>query len=121
MNVVQNFQFHVNVFAQSREAGFTCTWEDAATLLEQLPRMIFEPDGSFVVSGGVRETCWHVNGHLFDFAGRLHRLELHGQCPPESFDALLRCVGWPEQPLLFEMVREGVAVDEPTFRSRAVS
>jgi hypothetical protein len=129
------YHFHVNLFGNPKEASFVCTWEDAATLLEQLPRMIFEPDGSFVVSGGVERAeasrvvpdpglpsaLWHVNGHLFDFAGRLHRLELHGRCPPESFDALLRCIGWPNQPLLFEMVREGVTVDEETFRSRAAS
>jgi len=115
-NVIRLHQFHVNIVAKSREAAFLCTWEDAATLLEQLPRMIFELDGSFVVSGGVRETLWHVNGHLFDFAGRLHRLELHGECPPDSLDALLRCVGWPDQPLVFEMVREGVTVDEQEFR-----
>lgn len=119
-NLVQNYQFHVNVFAESREAGFASTWEDAATLLEQLPRMIFEPDGSFVVSGGVRETRWQVDGHLFDFAGRLHRLELHGNCPPESFDSLLRCVGWPVQPLRFELVRAGVTISESEFRVRTV-
>jgi hypothetical protein len=116
-NLVKIYQFHVNVFAESREAGFEVTWEDAATLLEQLPRMIFEPDGSFVVSGGERESLWHVSGHLFDFAGRLHRLELHGACPLEMFDALLRCVGWPEQRIQFEVVREGVTVEEAEFRA----
>ncbi len=113
------YHFHLNLFADPKEASFACTWEDSAAQLEQLPRMIFEPDGSFVVSGGVYETCWHVNGHLFDFAGRLHRLDLHGQCPPESFDGLLACVGWPKQPLVFEMVREGVSVDESRFRNLA--
>lgn len=113
------YHFHVNLFADPKEASFLCSWEDAATALEALPRMIFELDGSFVVSGGVEESRWQVDGHLFDFAGRLHRLELHGRCPPESFDALLRCVGWPTQPLAFELVREGLAVDEHEFRARA--
>jgi hypothetical protein len=125
------YHFHVNLFAEPRETSFSCTWEDAATLLEQLPGMIFEPDGSFVVSGNTERaaragpapapsdisTRWHVNGHLFDFAGRLHRVELRGNCPPESFDALLSCVGWPAQPLVFELVREGITVDEPRFRT----
>ena len=75
------YHFHVNLFADPKETAFACTWEDAATQFERLPRMIFEPDGSFVVSGGVRESRWQVDGHLFDFAGRLHRLELHGECP----------------------------------------
>jgi len=126
------YHFHVNLFADPKEASFACTWEDAATALEQIPRMIFELDGSFVVSGDVDQSeragasppssaasaRWQVDGHLFDFAGRLHRFELHGDCPPIAFDELLRCVGWPRQPLVFEMVREGVTVDEQEFRQR---
>ena len=99
---------------------FASTWEDAAAALELLPRMIFELDGSFVISGDDEAgRRWHVDGHLFDFAGRLHRLELHGECPSAAFDELLACVGWPRQPLMFEMVREGVTLDEPEFRTRA--
>lgn len=114
------YNFHVNLFALPREASFACTWEDAATLLEQLPGMIFELDGSLVFSGNDDSgRRWHVNGHLFDFAGRLHRVELHGECPPESFDTLLRCVGWPTQPIVFEMVREGMTLSEPQFRTLA--
>jgi hypothetical protein len=127
------YHFHVNLFADPKEASFACTWEDAATQLERLPRMIFEPDGSFVLSGdieraeasravtgpGLPTTRWQVDGHLFDFAGRLHRLELHGHCPPATFDDLLRCVGWPRQPLVFEMVREGLTLDEQEFRRHA--
>jgi hypothetical protein len=59
---------------------------------------------------------WQVDGHLFDFAGRLQRVELHGHCPPAAFDDLLRCLGWPEQSLKFEMVREGQTLDEEHFR-----
>jgi hypothetical protein len=118
--MTSHYRFHVNLFADPKEASFACTWEDAATRLEQLPRMIFELDGSFVVSGdddaGQR---WQVDGHLFDFNGRLHRLELHGECPTTDFDQLLCCVGWPTQPLAFEMVREGVTVGEEEFRRRA--
>jgi hypothetical protein len=114
------YRFHVNIFANSREASFATTWEEVAGALERLPRMIFEPDGSFVVSGDVGADRWQVDGHLFDFVGRLHRYELHGHCPATAFDDLLRCVGWPEQQLLFEMVREGVTVSEREFRNHAV-
>ena len=113
------YRFHVSVFANPKSSSFAVTWEEAAVALEQLPRMIFEPDGSFVVSGGVGSERWQVDGHLFDFAGRLHRLELHGECPTAAFDDLLRCVGWPAQSPLFEMVREGFTLDETTFRDRA--
>ena len=112
-----NLQFHTNVFAEP----FTCTWEKAAAALETLPRMIFEPDGSWIWSGGVGRDRWQVDGHLFDFAGRLHRVELHGKCPPAALDDLLRCFGWPEQQLTFELVREGVRLDDAEFRRRAAS
>jgi hypothetical protein len=59
---------------------------------------------------------WQVDGHLFDFVDRLQRIELHGECPQEFFDTLLRSVGWPNQPLVFELVREGVTVNEQNFR-----
>jgi len=95
------------------------TWEEAAAELGRLPRMIFEPDGSFVVSGDDADgRRWQVDGHLFDFAGRLHRVELDGECPAAEFDRLLRCVGWPGQPLVFEMVREGEQINEEEFRRR---
>lgn len=131
------YRFHVNVFADPQEAFFACTWEDAAARLERLPRMIFEPDGSFVYSGNLERAGpskragpapppppantarWQVDGHLFDFAGRLYRLELHGDCPASAFDELLRTVGWPQQSVQFELVQEGTTIDEAAFRRHA--
>jgi hypothetical protein len=107
--------FHVNVRADP-PGPLVVSWEQAATALHRLPRMIFEPDGSFVVAGDENGSRWQVDGHLYDFAGRLHRVELHGRCPLAVFDELLCCVGWPEQQLTFEMVREGVTVSEHEFR-----
>lgn len=112
-----HYHFHVNLFGQP----FACTWEDAAAALQQLPRMMFEPDGSWIWSDGVGEDRWQVDGHLFDFEDRLHRVELHGRCPPEAFDQLLGCFDWPSVQLTFDLVREGVQVDEAGFRCRAAS
>lgn len=106
-------RFHVNLFGEP----FACTWEAAAAALEALPRMIFEPDGSWIWSGGVGAERWQVDGHLFDFAGRLHRVELHGECPTQSFDQLLTCFGWPKERFTFELVREGVRLSEAEFRA----
>ena len=105
------YHFHVNLFGQP----FLCSWEQAATKLEKLPRMMFEPDGSWILSGGARAHRWQVDGHLFDFDDRLHRVELHGFCPTESFDAMLGCLGWPETELIFEQVVEGVLLNEAEF------
>jgi hypothetical protein len=117
--VTSLYHFHVNIFANPKDSSFAVIWEEAAEALERLPRMIFEPDGSFVVSGGVDPDRWQVDGHLFDFGGRLHRFELHGNCPPEALDELLRSVGWPGQALRFETVREGVTLSETEFRKHA--
>ena len=57
--------------------------------------MIFEPDGSWIWSGGVEATRWQIDGHLFDFADVLHRVELHGFCPEAEFDRLLGVSGGP--------------------------
>lgn len=108
-------RFHTNLFAEP----FAYTWEEAAAALQALPRMIFEPDGSWIWSGGVGCDRWQVDGHLFDFAGRLHRVELRGQCPAESFDELLGCFGWPQTPLFFEQVHAGTRLDETEFRQEA--
>ncbi len=109
------YRFHVNVFGPP----FSITWEQAAESLEALPRMIFEPDGSWIWSDGVRETRWQIDGHLFDFEDRLHRVELRGACPEEAFDRLLACFGWPQAELTFEQVQQGTTLDEKEFRRSA--
>src|SRR5262245_1487351 len=101
------------------DAYLPVTFEQAIDALLQLPRLDVEPDGFFVLAGGSGPTHWRVSGHLFDFGDRMHRVELNGSCPPESFDALLACVGWPATPLAFELVEPGVAVDESAFRAWA--
>jgi hypothetical protein len=107
------YRFHVNLFGNP----FVCSWENAAARLEALERMIFEPDGSWIWSGEVAGAQWHVNGHLFDFGGTLHRVELHGWCPRPQFDRLLTCFDWPKVVLTFEMVREGLQLSESGFRT----
>jgi hypothetical protein len=104
------------VKAAALDAFLPVTFEESVAALGRLPRLDAEPDGFFVIAGDDDRGRWQVDGHLFDFGDRLHRVELHGECPAEAFDALLRCVGWPGAPLAFELVREGVALDESSFR-----
>jgi hypothetical protein len=109
------FQFHVLLFAKS--GAFSVTFDEAQQRLMQLPRMDTEPDGYFLVAGGEREgQRWVVNGQLFESGDRLHRVELHGRCPEATFDELLQCFGWPDVEIAFEMVREGLTLDESEFR-----
>jgi hypothetical protein len=98
------------------DASFDVTFEEALAALAKLPRLDAEPDGFFVIAGDEDGRRWQVDGHLFDFNDRLHRVELHGECPSEAFDAVLRCFGWPAARLAFELVQEGVALEEGEFR-----
>lgn len=133
------YRFHVNLFARPLQIGgagcielrgvqlpklhtpafdafFPVSFEQAVEALNKLPRLDSEPDGFFVIAGDHQGRRWQVDGHLFDFDGRLHRMEIHGKCPPDAFDGMLHCVGWPEAPLVFELVMEGVALEEASFR-----
>jgi hypothetical protein len=122
--------FHVNVYARPsdfasnfslRDAFLPVSFEQALDALTRLPRMDVEPDGFFVLAGETDSVRWQIDGHLFDFGDRMHRVELRGECPAEMFDDLLRCFGWPETPLIFELVREGVALEEAAFREWAAT
>jgi len=134
------YRFHVCLHARPREAphGVTAeingravatlavspvslaeslgkSFEEAAATLSALPRLFFEPDGSFVWVSTV-ESPWQVEGWLYDRDGRLLYVELKGTCPRAAFDDLLRAFGWPGTPLVFQLVRQAVFLDEPEFR-----
>jgi hypothetical protein len=109
----------VILFANGANATFPLTFEEAQSRLIQLPRMDTEPDGYFLVAGESDRDRWVVNGQLFESGERLHRVELHGNCPEATFDDLLRCFGWPDVQLSFEVVREGRTLDEAGFRDWA--
>lgn len=138
------YRFHANIFAlpahvtdggrvsvrgielpilcpQTFDAFYPLTFEQAYDALAKLPRIDIEPDGFFVIAGEENGQRWQLDGHLFDFSDRLHRVELHGDCPLAMLDAILACIGWPETPLVFELVQEGVALAEPAFREFAAS
>jgi hypothetical protein len=104
--------------------AFAISFEQAAAALEQLGRMFVEPDGSFVwvssdepnVAG---EPRWQIDGSLFDRNGRLLLVDIKGSCTEAEFDRLLAALGWPETPLMFELTREAVFLDEAEFRRYA--
>ncbi len=91
------------------------TFEQAQAALESQPRVFFEPDGSFLWNDKTPEP-WQIEGLLQDRGGRLHFVELWGNCPPRVFDQLLKACGWPATPLMFFLVRDGLWLDEPQFR-----
>jgi len=93
-----------------------CSFEDAAAALSALPRMYCEPDGSFVWVSEHDEPSWQLDGNLYDRDQRLFFVDLKGTCPAHRFDELLRTLGWPETPLVVQLVREAIFVEEAEFR-----
>ncbi len=97
-------------------APFALSFEEASQRLGGLERLFIEPDGSFVWVSPQSAAPWQLDGNLFDRAGRLLFVDLKGTCPPAVFDRLLAALGWPVTPLMFELVREAVLLDEAEFR-----
>lgn len=101
---------------ESCGAPFGVSFEEAAEALATLPRMFVEPDGSFVWVGGSADSRWQIDGSLYDRDGRLLYVELKGCCPLAELELLWRAFGWPEQPLVVQLVQQAVFVEEPEFR-----
>ncbi len=99
---------------------FALSFEEAAARLEQLERLFFEPDGSFVWASSQSEPSWQVDGNLFDRDGRLLFVDLKGTCPTKEFDRLLSAFGWPAAQVVFQLTREAVFLEESEFRQFAV-
>jgi hypothetical protein len=104
--------------------AFAITFEEATAALETLERMFVEPDGSFVwvssnAIGGRPAPDWQLDGNLFDRNGRLLLVDLKGSCADAEFDQLLSAFGWPATPIMFQLSREAVFLDEPSFRRYA--
>ncbi|QDT68026.1 Transposase IS200 like protein [Planctomycetes bacterium MalM25] len=102
------------------------TFEQMQAALAELPRCDCEPDGFFLLTGHTPEgVFWRLNGHMQEYQPEdadgpsMHRIELNGECPVASLDAVLRTIGWPKAQLAFELVREGVTLIEADFREYA--
>ena len=101
-------------------APLTVTFDAALAALESLPRMFIEPDGSFVWRGTTADgSTWQLDGNLIDRGEVLDRVDLHGRCPRDKFDDLLRALGWPQAPLAFQLTHRGLTLSESDFRARA--
>ena len=109
---------------EARCLPLAVSFEQAVAELEQLARMVVEPDGALVWTGehpvDGRIIRWQVDGTLYDRDDRLMHVELAGRVPPDQFDRLLAALGWPGQPVMFQDKKRGVFLDENEFRRFAV-
>jgi hypothetical protein len=91
------------------------TFEELQERLLQIPRMDIEPDGYFLVAGGEDAgERWQIDGHLFEYEDRMHRVEIHGSCSVAVLSQLVACCGADE--VVFQLVHEGVTLSETDFR-----
>jgi hypothetical protein len=110
------YRFEVHLHAAPQGATFDVDFETVAERLVALPRMFFEPDGSFVWVSDQGAAGWQVDGVLYDRAGRVQYAELKGSCPAERFDQLLAAFGWPATAVLMQWTRQALVVEEAEFR-----
>ena len=94
---------------------FERSFEEVAEAFEKLPRMFFEPDGSFVWVVEREQRC-QLDGSLIDNGSKMLNVELKGTCDGEVFDQFLGTLGWPELQVIFQLVSSGIYVDEAEFR-----
>ena len=111
----------LDVPRESLGRPLTTGFDEALARLAALPRLYAEPDGSFVWTSPAVDRPWQVDGNLFERDGRVLLADLKGSCPAVEFDRLLSAFGWPAEPLMFELVRAGVFLDEQTFRRHAAA
>jgi len=100
---------------------FTVGFDDVLERLGRLERMFVEPDGAIVWTGAVAGRNWQVDGNAWERDGQLASLDLKGRCPPAAFDELLAACGWPAAPVMLQLVRAGVLLDDDTFRGHAAA
>ena len=110
---VESLQIDSKDSTQQLEKSF----EQAASALEELPRMFFEPDGSFVWVSSLETIPWQLDGCLYDRQNRLQYVELKGTCPREIFQQLLVAIGCVPARAMFQLVRQAVFLDEENFLS----
>ena len=95
-----------------RRAVFGVSFEEAAARLAELPRLFFEPDGSFVWVG---DKGWQIDGQLADRDGCVTSVQVKGACPAEEIEPLLGVFGWPQTEVVFELRQAGVFLAETEF------
>lgn len=98
---------------------FEISFESAAAALAGLDRLFLEPDGAFVWVSPAGGPDWQLDGMLYDRGGHLLYVELKGNCDEPAFDRFLSAIGWPRTPVMFQLARAAVFLDEAEFRRYA--
>jgi hypothetical protein len=114
--------FRCSIHGGDGAAPLASTFDGATAKLSALPRMFIEPDGSFVWRGTTGSgQSWQIDGNLIDRGDVLDYVELKGTCPAERLEDILRILGWPKEPLAFQLPRLGQFLTEEAFRQQAAT
>jgi hypothetical protein len=96
------------------------TFEEAEAALAQIPRLYFEPDGSFGWFAPPDQARWEIGGMLYDRGDRLMYAELNGGCPAAEFRQVLQALGGSREPLVVQLIEQALFLDAEEF-CRALS
>lgn len=94
---------------------FDCSFEEALEQLDRLPRLLIEPDGSFVWTGEQASQRWQIDGMVYDrqliqegsAVNRVAWCDIKGSCPYSEWQQLLRCFGTAEELLVAYLQHAG--------------
>lgn len=92
------------------------SFEEASARLERLPRMFLEPDGSFVWVAPAEDPAWQLDGVLFDREGHLLFVNVRGELTADALSQLIDALTAGQHPVIFQLAREAVFLDEDEFR-----
>jgi hypothetical protein len=91
------------------------TFEEAEVALRRLPRLFFEPDGSFGWFSAPGEPRWDIGGMLYDRGDRIMYAELTGACPAAEFSQILEALGAAREPLAVQLVEQAIFLAAEDF------
>ena len=95
---------------------FRVSFDAVAERLTTLPRVFFEPDGSFVWVSSKGRGDWQLDGLLTDGRENLMTIELKGIAGWDVLQPLLETIDWPNHDVLFQDMQRGVFFSSASFR-----
>ena len=98
---------------------FLSSFEETADRLRQLPRLFFEPDGSFAWnradSPAGQSVAECLEGVLYDRDSRVQYCQLKGHCSRDMLARFLAALKGQTPATIVQLAEEGVFVEEREF------
>ncbi len=109
-------QFHLHLYGPSR-GPIETSFEESEARLRELPRLHWEPDGSFVWTG--ESGNQQIYGMVYDRGGRIQYCDLQGDCSLQMWQELCQAIrGDSKQELELLLLPGGELQTLQTFEQR---